>query len=96
MKAAAETRDSLVKTPSTPDLQPQTQVEIKCNRGTWHIYTPNAKKCVCGSKLKTSYSRNTNTKTRTIQEILENPDKGLIGSISRNGLRKLKTKVKQQ
>jgi len=83
---------------NTPDVEkgikPGQKLEIKVRKGTGHIFTHSrARKCLCGSTNRYNYPRNHHNIHRTVQQVLENPDKGYIGSISHNGLTALKNKV---
>ena len=84
---------------NTPDVEkgikPGQEVEIKVRKGTGHIFShSSARKCLCGSTNRYNYPRNHHNIHRTVQQVLENPDKGYIGTISTHGHTALENKVK--
>ena len=91
MKLASDYR----KTPKVEKgIKPGQKLEIKVRKGTGHIFTHSrARKCLCGSTNRYNYPRNHYTLTKKVNELLENPDKGYIVSISHNGLTALKKQV---
>lgn len=75
-------------------LTKETQLILKSNTGTWHIFRKADKRtsCICSSTHFQDYNRNTPTVQKTVKQILENPDKDILGKLCRKGLNIVKNR----
>jgi len=77
-------------------IQPDTEVQMFSNSGTWHIFIPGKDTCLCQASFrKKDFNSNSLRVKRTVEEAVEKEDDGLIGSPSKHGMKTLRESLEQ-